>query len=562
MIHKVLSFIHKKHMINTGEHIMAGVSGGADSVALLLILEQLKQELAFTLSAVHVEHGIRREDSKADALFVRKLCERKQIPFLLYEGNAPAFAKERGLSLEEGAREMRYDFFRQARKEMGRGKIAVAHNQNDSAETLLFHLIRGSGLKGLSGIPAVRSDGRKDVFDILSPDLSGLKELSGDLPLGGEIIRPLLCLSRPEIEEYLAEIGQEYCTDMTNAKNDYSRNKIRNQILPLLQEINFQAVSHLNQVAEMMGETQAFVKKHVNEAKLRHVKMKYETQTVTDIFVKTDKKQQGHENKNVNEGFLSEQIQKEEHFLQSHVVHSFLEDCTHSAKDITKSHIEAVLALLDKQTGKRIALPYGLTARRDYGGIWIEKSIETAGDLESKKNPLLSGEKKTEKSPPYGANIKSENTVFSYEMKPNTKLYLEEENLILSTRLLEKEDWEQEFFPLNKKNIENFDKIFKKTYTKAFDYDKIKSIVCLRKPQAGDYLVIGHEGNRQKLSRYFINQKIPAAQRGDYLLLAEGSHILWIVGQRRSEAGRVSEQTKRVLLISCCLKNLTHGGNT
>jgi len=147
------------------------------------------------------------------------------------------------MTVEEGARELRYGYFQEAAKEFQANKIAVAHNQNDCAETMLFHLARGTGLKGLCGI----------------------------LPVRENIIRPLLCVERREIEAYLKEQGQEYCIDKTNEELEYTRNRIRHQVLPVLNEINSQAVAHMNQTAAMAVELEELVQQLTREAKQRYV---------------------------------------------------------------------------------------------------------------------------------------------------------------------------------------------------------------------------------------------------------------------------------------------------
>ena len=156
MIQQVLSFIESHHMIESREHILVGVSGGADSVCLLRILDVFRKKWDCRLSVIHIEHGIRGEESIQDAEFVKTLCETYKIPCYVYACDVIKFAKERKMSVEEGARELRYQYFEQARKELNADKIAVAHNQNDSAETLIFHMIRGTGLGGMCGIAPVR----------------------------------------------------------------------------------------------------------------------------------------------------------------------------------------------------------------------------------------------------------------------------------------------------------------------------------------------------------------------------------------------------------------------
>lgn len=200
MIEKVNYTIRKYNMLQKGDSVCCALSGGADSVALLLVLGALSSELGVTLSAVHINHMLRGSESERDEYFCRDLCKRLNVPLTVFRRNAAAFAHSLGLSVETGARELRYRIF----SELSADKIATAHNLNDNAETLLFRIARGTGLKGLIGIPPVR----------------------------GNIIRPLLQCPRNEIEDFLSEHGQHFVTDSSNLSDDYSRNKIRHRIMP------------------------------------------------------------------------------------------------------------------------------------------------------------------------------------------------------------------------------------------------------------------------------------------------------------------------------------------
>ena len=189
-----------------GVRVLCAVSGGADSMCLL--------HLAFSrgcdVTAAHFEHGIRGAESLRDARFVETWCREQGIPFVLGQGDAPRYAKEMGLSLEEAARELRYAFLLKTAEALGAAYILTAHSRDDNAETLLFNLIRGSGTAGLCGIPERR----------------------------GQLLRPLLHVSRAEIEAYLSAHSVPHVEDSTNASDDYTRNLIRHRVVPLLREIN------------------------------------------------------------------------------------------------------------------------------------------------------------------------------------------------------------------------------------------------------------------------------------------------------------------------------------
>ena len=230
---KVLKTVQENNMLSTGDMVLLGVSGGADSVCLLCVLKELFEGLDITV--LHLHHGIRGAEADRDAEFVRELCKKHGAEFILVKRDIPAFAKERGLSEEEAGRIARYEEFEKAAKERGITKIAVAHNMNDAAETFIHNLCRGTGLAGLIGIA----------------------------PVSGNIIRPLISVSRAEIEEYLKEKGESFVTDSTNLSGEYTRNRIRNTVIPELAGINPKAAEHIALAGANLYEIKDFMDKCV-----------------------------------------------------------------------------------------------------------------------------------------------------------------------------------------------------------------------------------------------------------------------------------------------------------
>lgn len=224
MIHKVAKFIEQKELLAAGQKVLVALSGGADSVALLVALKKL----GYNCHAIHCNFHLRGEESMRDENFVRALCHRHNIPLLVRDFNTIGYATEKSISIEMAARELRYNAFEEVRTEIAAHAIAVAHHRDDSAETLLLNLLRGTGIKGLHGIQ----------------------------PKNGHIVRPLLCVGRAEIIEYLKWRGEEYVTDSTNLETDFTRNKIRLEILPLMQQINPSAAESIAQTAERVSEAE------------------------------------------------------------------------------------------------------------------------------------------------------------------------------------------------------------------------------------------------------------------------------------------------------------------
>lgn len=205
---KALCALRQYSLFSQGDRIAVGVSGGADSVALLRFLAALRPQFGWDLVVCHIHHGLRGAEADRDERFVRALAEQLGLPCAVSRIDAAALALRDHISVEEAGRMARYAFFAQTAGEGGR--IATAHTLDDSIETVLMNLVRGTGLRGLCGIPRIR----------------------------GNIVRPLLDCTRAEVEDYLGALGQPYCTDSTNLTDDYTRNRIRHDILPRLCALN------------------------------------------------------------------------------------------------------------------------------------------------------------------------------------------------------------------------------------------------------------------------------------------------------------------------------------
>jgi len=203
---KIREYIRTNTLLRDGAHVIAGVSGGADSTALLLVLLRL----GYHVHAVHCNFHLRGTESDRDQAFVTELCKKTGVKLTVCSYDTQSYARQKGISIEMAARELRYADFERISKENGACAVCIAHHRDDSVETVLLNLIRGTGIKGLTGIK----------------------------PRNGNIIRPMLCVSRQEIQEWLQKENQPYINDSTNLETDYTRNKIRLQLLPLMRSIN------------------------------------------------------------------------------------------------------------------------------------------------------------------------------------------------------------------------------------------------------------------------------------------------------------------------------------
>jgi tRNA(Ile)-lysidine synthase len=471
MISKVCDYINQNNMIEKGDRIVVGVSGGADSVCLLYVLSNIFKEKEITLIVVHVNHGIRGEDAGLDEQFVETLCIRQGIEYQSFCYDVRKVAKEEGLTEEEAGRKVRYLSFIKVCRQKKCNKIAIAHNKNDNAETVLFNFFRGTGIKGLSGIDPVRM--MKDKKETVA------------------IIRPLLCASRPEIEAFLLKKGISYQTDVTNLEDTYSRNKIRNKILSYVtREINSNAVKHIAGTAMQLKEIDTYIG---HQTDLRYKALVKKDGYVFCVRVKD--------------------IKEEDIVIQKEIIRKIILSLAGRLKDLEAKHVEQVLSLCTKSVGKRINLPYGIVALREYDEIkfYCYEDGYLTDNYENKK-------------------------IIPIELTIPGRIYLPGSRGILEVSLM---------------NYKKNEPILKNCCMKWFDYGKIENAVVIRNREEGDYIQINQLGGRKKLKDYFIDQKIPRKERYDRLLVADGRHIMWITGYdgRISEKYKVDDKTEKILAM-------------
>lgn len=517
---RVRSFIEEQNMIQPGDRIVAGVSGGADSVCLLLLLRELTEDLQFSLYAVHVNHCLRGAESDGDEDYVRELCARLGVPLTVRQLDVAGRAVREGLSTEEAGRLCRYESFREEAERLGGAKIAVAHHANDQAETVLLHLFRGSGIRGLRGMEPVHED----------------------------IVRPLLTIRRSEIEQWLREQGIRWRFDSSNGSRDYTRNRIRLGLLEQAeQEINPQAVMHICESARELEAIEQY--------------LEGETRKAYRLCVREDKD---------SLLIFAQALRLQEPLLQDRLLRLCMAR-TGGLKDVERKHIHLLRELFELQTGRQLSLPAGRRARREYEGVrlWAarvempwretpqrEKSWREASQLElSEEFSVLQetaqniwSKSETEKTTTAISENEQKVMVLSQAEKAVSAAKIaqnEEIQIPVPGNLcLTGQSWTFDLIPAEKKQ-----RIPEKRYTKWFDYDRIKRSAVIRRRRPGDYLEINAAHERKTLKRYFTDEKIPAARRGELELLADGSHIIWIPGYRISEGYKVTEETKTILRV-------------
>jgi tRNA(Ile)-lysidine synthase len=328
---EVRDMIVRYHMISRGDRVIVGVSGGADSTALLHVLVQLNSVLRAHFRVVHVHHGLRGEEADRDAKTVQAICRSYKINCRVVEVQAEQFAKKHHISVEEAGRYLRYQIFEEEAEKWEKEedtqkpvKIAVAHNKEDNAETIIMQLSRGSGLKGVAGMKPVR----------------------------GRIIRPMLGVTRNEIEAYLTKEEIGWCTDSSNLHDDYTRNRIRHDILPkLISDVNHGAVDNITRAGRLIGEADIYLAKQA-EAILKK------------CMVMDDE----------SAGIPTAELDRQDPIIRSYMIRLLIGIVNRTMKNITAKHIEDIDKLADDITGKKIDLPYSLEAVKTYDMIWVGRT--------------------------------------------------------------------------------------------------------------------------------------------------------------------------------------------
>jgi len=439
MQQKVETYIQKHQLLDHKKAIIVGVSGGTDSVALLHILVSL----GYNCVIAHCNFHLRMEESDRDEEFVRELGKQLNVPFYHVDFKTTEYASREGISIEMAARDLRYNWFHELLKELDAQAIAVAHHADDSIETMLMNLVRGTGLRGLTGIQ----------------------------PRNKKVVRPLLCCTRLELENYLIEEGLDHVEDSSNASTDYQRNKFRNEIIPLLEEVNPSARQTLYDSLLRFEGNLAIYQQAIDRIKEQII---YKTGGVIRLNI--------------------ELIKQQVHIPT--IMYELLQPYGFSP-----ALIEQVTQNLDAESGKIFYSDnYRLLKDRKY--LLLSAREETATDS------YLIQKDDTELTEPIKLTLQK------MTVTPGFKVSKEKGCVHLDAALLH--------FPLQ-----------------------------LRHWREGDSFFPFGMKQRQKVSDFFINNKLSMLEKEHSWLLVSGEDIVWIVGQRMDNRFRLTDETKEVVEVNC-----------
>jgi len=455
---KALKAIRKHNMLEKGDKVLVAVSGGPDSVALLYFLYSIHKDYRLDLHVFHLDHKIRGKSSSKDAVFVEKLAEKMSFPISSLCYDVAGYISDKNLSLQEGARKIRYQLIDQVCIEIGANKIAVGHNADDQVETFLMRIIRGTGPAGLKGIPPVR----------------------------GRIIRPLIEVSRKEIEDYLEENQIEYCLDESNLKLDYTRNWVRHKVVPLLMQQNEKLQENLQNTIALVSDEEIYLDRIADDTLRR----------IADY---------GESTASIKYSELTELPAA----IQRRIIRKVIERVKGDLKEIEFKHIEAILSQEEAKGSVRTDLPGEIVVINEYGNLVFGLSEELREKTESDVERVQ-------------LNVPGVTSVPSLGIAIDAKI----------------------------KDIKGVTGAVEKNKEKAFlDFDKLIPPLVARTRLPGDrFIPLGMSGEK-KLQDFFVDKKVPKRKRDKIAIVECQGQVIWIGEMIIDDRLKVTSNTEKVLIL-------------
>jgi len=489
---KVINFIQRYSLISPGEVVIVGVSGGADSVCLLHVLTKWQKGLGIKLHVAHLNHQLRGVESEADAEYVSDLAGSLGIPTTIDRQDVAAYKIERNCSIEEAARELRYAFLARVAREVGANRIAIGHTKDDQVETILMHILRGTGITGLCGLAPCSP---------MAYDSQGTSWPASPLSLRAKrsnllVIRPLLDITREETTSYCQEHQLAPRIDSSNLSLSFFRNRLRLQLLPLLRQYNPGVDQALLRLADIAKEDNAVIEQQASE--LWEEVARQENNTI----------------------YLDRtQIASLPIALQRQLLRAAVTRLAGDARDIEARHIEAARSLLNKPVGKIISLPHGFICQGGYDEIVIVSTAKQS-QLPPCPFPPLAGE--------FPLKVPGE-TVFPGWKVISSIVRGRVDSLSLRGALSAGEATCQS------------------NLVADFDFHKAGTELFVRQRRPGDKFQPLGMNMPKKLREFMVDAKIPRSWRGDIPIVCSPQQIIWVVGWRIDDRVKVTEASKEIL---------------
>lgn len=484
---KVAEYCRNHALLHQNDHLVVGVSGGPDSLCLLHLLHTLAPGMALTLTVAHLNHQLRGRAADADEDFVRAVASAWQIPIRVETANILAMAAAQKQSIEEAARQARYAFLWRVAAQVGAAKIAVAHNADDQAETVLMHFLRGAGLSGLRGmLPAINISRLRLNPNNIPP------ETSGPAP---QLIRPLLEISRAEIEAYCREHNLTPRRDASNQDTTFFRNRLRHELIPLLETYNPNIRQVLCRTAGVAAADAELLRQHLEAIWPAIIKSQTPNRVEFDL-----------------PAWRNLPLAMKRSTLRRAVQH-----LRRSLRDISFEHIETAVALAEKgKTGAEATLPRGLKLAVGYTSLVIAPEHVTPFPARPDAPYLNPGQVVTLAVP-------------GVTPLPHTGWQVHAALLLP-----------------NKVDRRVFNRL--NPWEAYLDAGRVGDAPVLRTRRPGDvFCPLGMGGRRKKINEFMIDQKIPADRRGHIPLLVTGKRVMWVCGYRPDERAAIHAATRRVL---------------
>ena len=505
---KVLDFIQRHILIPRKELVVVGVSGGADSVCLLHVLTKWRRRLGIKLHIAHLNHQLRGVESEADAEYVSNLAGSLDIPSTIDRQDVAAYRTERNCSIEEAARELRYAFLARVAREVGAHRIAIGHTRDDQVETILMHILRGTGITGLCGLAPCSPMAYDSQGMSLRDSSLSLRRSSSSLPVSPLslrakrsnllVIRPLLDITREETTSYCREHQLEPRIDSSNLSPSFFRNRLRLHLLPLLRQYNPSIDQALLRLADIAKGDNALIEQQASG-------LWDEVARQENNAIYLDKKQ----------------IANLPIALQRHLLRTAVTRLAGDVRDIEASHIEAARSLLNKPAGKRIPLPHGLVCHGGYDELVIASEARQS-QLPPCPFPPLPGK--------FPLKVPSK-TIF-----PGWKVVAS----IVRERAVSAS---------SRGALSTSKRTGQSNFVAYFDLHKIGTKLFVRQRRPGDRFQPLGMSMPKKLYEFMVDAKIPRSWRDHIPIVCSPRQIIWAVGWRIDGRVKTTKASKKILRL-------------
>jgi len=491
---KVIDFIQRYSLVLPEEIVVVGVSGGADSVCLLHVLAKWQKGLGIKLHVAHLNHQLRGVEAEADAKYVSNLAGSLGIPVTIDRQDVAAYRIERNFSVEEAARELRYAFLARVAREVGANRIAIGHTRDDQVETILMHILRGTGITGLCGLaPCSPMAYDSQGVPLPAPPLSLRAKRSNLL-----VIRPLLDITREETTSYCQEHQLDPRIDSSNRSFSFFRNRLRLQLLPLLRQYNPSVDQALLRLADIAKEDNAFIEQQASE-------LWDEVARQENNAIYLDRKQ----------------IASLPIALQRQLLRTAVTKLAGDTRDIEASHIEAARSLLNKPVGKRIPLPHGFTYQGGYDEL-IVASTAKQSHLPTCPFPLLPGE--------FPLKVPGKTVL------PGWKVIAS----IVGERMDSLPLWGV---------LSTSEETCQSNLIADFDLHKTGTELFVRQRRPGDKFKPLGMNMPKKLQEFMVDARIPRSWRGRIPIVCSPQQIIWVAGWRIDDRVKITGASEEILRL-------------